>query len=69
MIWSVIMLFAQDSPRLWAFLPNSTGTFPHKDEQCLLILMGKNAHHDGLKSLNHNMKAASIVNEAYCVEQ
>ena len=33
MIWSVIMLFAQDSPRLWAFLPNGTGTFPHKDEQ------------------------------------
>lgn len=46
MIWSVIMLFAQDSPRLWAFLPN---------------IMGKNAHHDGQKSLNHNMKAASIV--------
>ena len=29
--------------------------------------MGRNAHHDGLKSLNHNMKAASIVNEAYCI--
>ena len=48
MIWSVIMLFAQDSPRLWAFLPNSTGTFPHKDEQfCsslwaeMLIMMSK----------------------------
>ena len=54
MIWSVIMLFAQGSPRLWAFLPNSTGIFTHKD---------------GQKSLNHNMKAASIVNEAYCVEQ
>lgn len=47
MIWSVIMLFAQGSPRLWAFLPNSTGTFPHKDEQfCsslwaeMLIMMG-----------------------------
>lgn len=32
MIWSVIMLFAQDSPRLWAFLPNGAGSFPHKDE-------------------------------------
>lgn len=31
--------------------------------------MGKNAHHDGQKSLNHNMKAASIVNGAYFVEQ
>ena len=47
MIWSVIMLFAQDSPRLWAFLPNGTGSFPHKDEQfCsylwaeMLIMMG-----------------------------
>lgn len=36
MIWSVIMLFAQDSPRLWAFLPNGTG---------------RNAHHDGLISM------------------
>lgn len=47
MIWSVTMLFAQDFPRLWAFLPNGTGTFPHKDEQfCsslwakMLIMMG-----------------------------
>ena len=47
MKWSVIMLFAQNSPRLWAFLPNGTGTFPHKDEQfCsslwaeMLIMMG-----------------------------
>lgn len=57
MIWSVTMLFvkgshvfAQDSPRLWAFLPNGTGTFPHKDEQfCsslwakMLIMMGRMA--------------------------
>lgn len=43
MIWSVIMLFAQDSPRLWAFLPNGTAL--------LLILMGRNAHHDGLISM------------------
>ena len=49
MIWSVIMLFAQDSPRLWAFLPNSTGIFTHKDEQIcsslwvkMLIMMGRN---------------------------
>ncbi len=47
MIWSVIMLFAQDAPRLWAFLPNGTGAFPHRDEQfCsslwaeMLIMMG-----------------------------
>ena len=47
MIWSVTMLFAQGSQRLWAFLPNGTGTFPHKDEQfCsslwaeMLIMMG-----------------------------
>lgn len=33
MIWSVIKLFAQGSPKLWAFLPNSTGIFTHKDEQ------------------------------------
>lgn len=57
MIWSVIMLFvqgshgfAQGSPRLWAFLPNGTGTFTHKDEQfCsslwakMLIMMGRMA--------------------------
>ena len=53
MIWSVIMLFAQgfaqDSPRLWAFLPNGTGIFTHKDEQIcsslwakMLIMMGRN---------------------------
>lgn len=41
MIWSVTMLFAQDSPRLWAFLPNSTGTFPHKDEQFCSSLWAK----------------------------
>ena len=69
MIWSVIMLFAQDSPRLWAFLPNSTGTFPHKDEQFCSSLWAEMLIMMGLKSLNHNMKAASIVNEAYCVEQ
>ena len=47
MIWSVIKLFAQDSPRLWAFLPNGAGSFHHKDEQfCsylwaeMLIMMG-----------------------------
>ena len=40
--------FAQGSPRLWAFLPNGTGTFTHKDEQfCsslwakMLIMMGR----------------------------
>ena len=49
MIWSVTMLFAQGSPRLWAFLPNGTGTFSHKDEQLcsslwvkMLIMIGKN---------------------------
>lgn len=56
MIWSVTMLFAQgspcflpkvphgfaqDSPRLWAFLPNGTGTFPHKDEQFCSSLWAK----------------------------
>ena len=54
MIWSVTMLFAQGSPwfcprlpKAWAFLPNGTDTFPHKDEQfCsslwakMLIMMG-----------------------------
>ena len=51
MIWSVIMLFAQGSPRLWAFLPNSTGIFTHKDEQIcsslwakMLIMMGRNRY-------------------------
>ena len=36
MIWSVIMLFAQDSPRLLAFLPNGMCSFPHKDVLTLL---------------------------------
>ena len=50
MIWSVIMLFAKVPQGFVAFLPNSTGTFTHKDEQIcsslwakMLIMMGRMA--------------------------
>lgn len=52
-------------PRFPMVLPKTPQGFGHF---CPMV-WGRNAHHDGLKSLNHNMKAASIVNEAYCVEQ
>ena len=61
--------FCPRFPMVLPKTPQGIGHFCPMVRALFLIRMGKNAHHDGLKSLNHNMKAASIVNEAYFVEQ
>ena len=61
--------FCPRFPMVLPKVPQGFGHFCPTVRAFLPIRMSKFAHPYGLKSLNHNMKAASIVNEAYCVEQ